>query len=208
MKRKYQLINPNNARITIDYKNKEEPVKFDYVMFENPYRISIGSFLSAWWSTPYLYVVIALCTIAAGISYGMHGLTDEQTLQPYLFNIWLLILFIPPLILGLLFGNKKIWLKHLPDVQFKYLNGKHYNKTFEPKEVLNNQVNIPLFKNIGLDYHATQEMSKYLERVEIKEHDFKLVEGKKITDPQPYLWKATFYFSKKPLTGQIHCRFK
>ncbi len=65
-----------------------------------------------------------------------------------------------------------------------------------------------MFSNVGLDYEAEKEFSKYLTRVQIKEHDFNMLTRTKKKKPNIYLWKATFYFKQKPKTGKLEVRFK
>ena len=86
------------------------------------------------------------------------------------------------------------------------------------------QLELPLFKNIYLDYEATEEFGKYLERVEIREHPFnelikkgiKRSERKKNKKMKKrnvkkikniWIWKATFFFSKQPKKGQLEIRW-
>lgn len=87
---------------------------------------------------------------------------------------------------------------------------RHYSTIFTqvPKE---KYLEIPLFKNVWLDYNATGEFSKYLTEVDIREHPFKVIShlGRKANEkPNTYLWRARFYFSKIPKDGQLEVEFK
>ena len=63
------------------------------------------------------------------------------------------------------------------------------------------------FNNIFLDYKATEEFAKYLERVEIVEHDFKVIQKRLFRKPketqQDSVWTAKFYFTKIPKKGYL-----
>lgn len=97
---------------------------------------------------------------------------------------------------------KNNWIKKkIPSIN-KVLGGRGYMKTFNqiPKSKV---IELPLFKNIYLDYNATEDFSKYLQRVEIREHEFDYVQrsrSKKIKNKKKniYLWNAKFYFSQSP----------
>jgi len=106
--------------------------------------------------------------------------------------------------------KQKWYQKSFPEWN-KTLSGRGYEATF--KKVPDNKIiEIPLFKNIYLDYKATKQFSKYLERVEIKEHPFDRVhkkKGKKTTRKRNIvLWYAKFYFSEVPKSGKLEVFFK
>ena len=100
----------------------------------------------------------------------------------------------------------KWYQKIIPEYNAR-LSGRSYYKII--KEVPANKiVEIPLFKNVKLDYNAEGEFSKYLERVEIREHPFSkgiLKKGKikKKTGNNYILWYAKFYFKEIPKGGQL-----
>lgn len=81
-------------------------------------------------------------------------------------------------------------------------------------EVPNKQyIEIPLFRNVSLDYEAHGEFSKYLEYFEIKEHPFNsyLIKSngtKKKKRKNIQLWYARFYFKENPSFGYLEVRFK
>ena len=89
---------------------------------------------------------------------------------------------------------KKIVIRH---------NGAIFRKC--PK---NKIIEIPLFRNVYLDYNAEDDFSRYLSKVEIKEHPFSRIlkqkKGKILKKTRhPYLWKAQFIFSKVPKKGKL-----
>lgn len=54
-----------------------------------------------------------------------------------------------------------------------------------------------------LSYKASGDFSKYLQRVEIREHDFNY-NGEKTQ----WLWKAKFVFSEVPKSGTLMEKFR
>jgi hypothetical protein len=103
--------------------------------------------------------------------------------------------------------------KHFPEIN-KSLRNKHYLAIF--KEVPRNKIiELPLFSNIYMDYETEDDFDKYLQEVEIKEHDFKVIKRKKklfkkVSEeyvPNVYLWKAVFKFSKRPKNGYLVIRW-
>jgi hypothetical protein len=73
---------------------------------------------------------------------------------------------------------------------------------------------VPLFHNVRLDYHAHGEFSDYLTKVEIKNHDFDMMKWdrkKKIPkkiEKNFVLFSCKFYFSEIPKTGDLEVWFK
>lgn len=114
----------------------------------------------------------------------------------FLFYSFLLIKF---------YSKTKIGNKIFPGAS-KLFADAHFSVVFNkvPKD---KKIEIPLFQNIYLDYKATKEFSKYLTKMEIREHPFNRIirKGrKKIRKKrQVSLWKATFYFSEIPKDGNL-----
>ena len=102
----------------------------------------------------------------------------------------------------------------MPEIQKKLALFPFQIRYYKQIRKLNSKVfEIPQFSNIFLDYKATKEFSKYLERVEIKEWSFevwqKTIFTKKKTLLIPdSLWKARFYFNKIPKNGKLEIWFK
>ena len=82
-----------------------------------------------------------------------------------------------------------------------------YKKEFN--RINKKTVEIPLFENVMLHYIAEKDYSKQLEKIEIKEHPFKVVNkiGSKKQKANEYLWKALFTFSKIPRDGKLTVYF-
>jgi hypothetical protein len=112
---------------------------------------------------------------------------------------------------------RKNWLKIIYPKFQKLLSKRSssYLAIFFPKDVKNNKIEIPMFQNIFLDYDASEDFSKYLESIEIKEHPFNIIRRinnklKKKTKlfPNEWLWKAEFKFSKKPKICKLVVEFQ
>lgn len=86
------------------------------------------------------------------------------------------------------------------------------NKAIFKKIPDNLIIEIPFFKNVQMDYNATGDFSKYLKRVEIKEHLFNrvLVRRGKIKKRKKNIayWYARFYFSQTAKKGKLEVMFK
>jgi hypothetical protein len=108
--------------------------------------------------------------------------------------------------------------KHTPELA-KKMTWPRYMATFK-KCPLNKIIEIPLFHNVFLDYdtgNPNTEFSRYLQRVEIREHPFdRLVKksGFFKRQKQKYkkkhnisLWKARFIFKEVPKTGKLEVRW-
>lgn len=112
-------------------------------------------------------------------------------------------------------GNRKF-----PEIN-KKLHDSKYSAEFFPQDfpVTGNTIEIPLFKNMYMDYEATGDFSEYLEKIEIIEHPFKrhikkgLPFSKKRKHPLKktniYLWKTIFTFKEgcRPQTGSLIMRW-
>lgn len=101
----------------------------------------------------------------------------------------------------------------VPYINDRLGGGKMYYKKFESvgeSKVLE----VPLFHNVRLDYHAHGEFSDYLTRVEIKNSDFDMMlwdKKKKIPkkiEKNFVLFSCKFYFSEIPKVGDLEVWFK
>ena len=93
----------------------------------------------------------------------------------------------------------------------KLLSDARFSAEFTPEMVpANNIVEIPLFKNIYMDYEATDDFSEHLQKISIVEHPFNrlIKKGKKIEKKvNVYLWKVIFEFKDKPNTGFLKIKW-
>lgn len=191
---KYQLENPNNARVYIDYR-KENKVNFEYVGKDNQFKIVFNLWLKLWIKYP-LYVIPV---------FSIFPLAFVNSLEVKLIGLFLCFfsMFGIPLVLTYI-TLKTEMIKQIPHLQT--IGSTKYKVELIPEDLKENKFEIPLFKNILMDYIATEEFSKYLERVEIIEHPFNLyIKNKK--KPNQFLWKGIFYFSEKPKTGELKIIF-
>jgi hypothetical protein len=109
------------------------------------------------------------------------------TLFILIFSVILLIfvfLFLNKLVTRLLLKSKryKNWFPSAQANGVLFKRGKKKYQVFKPKDVINNEVLIPYFSNVELDYKTTGDFNKYLKRIIIREDNFKeyLVKNKKI----------------------------
>lgn len=217
-KQKYQLENPNNARIFIDYKNKKKPVRFEYVGKNSLFKQIFSPLFILWIYLNLILVFIILIIVGNVLIIYNHDKISEETqeqinMEKVLPLIALLLTYILyvigiPIVATLMFCKNKKLLKLMPKINY-ILSPIAWSVNFKPEQVKDNKVEIPMFKNVGLDYNATKEFSKYLERVEVTEHEFNMFVGRgRKKKPQEYLWKAVFYFSEQPKTGELYVEFK
>jgi|WetSurMetagenome_2_1015567.scaffolds.fasta_scaffold24712_9 hypothetical protein len=91
----------------------------------------------------------------------------------------------------------------------KWIYNKHFSAEFT--ECPDNlKIELPLFKNIYMDYDAEEEFADYLIKVDIVPHDVKYLKGRKKKKeklPNVYLWKCIFTFSQKPTKGVLKVNF-
>lgn len=128
----------------------------------------------------------------------------------------LLFIFLPPILIY--FPFKRYWANVFPKFQAGGISGKLV--IFKPKDIRKKEedyyfVEIPLFRNVMLDYDAKKDFSKYLSYFEIREYNFKYIKGKTMEkamkskkEVNEDLWYARFYFSKKPVEGELRVLFK
>jgi hypothetical protein len=174
---------------------------------EGFYESLSESWLSNWISsqkTPFLMVLssLSLLLIVPAFAFVLFGL---------MYGIGWLLQKIP--------GVNKLNNKAIPEIN-KLMTSSKYSATFK-KCPETKTIEIPLFKNVFMDYRTTKEFSKYLQKVEIKEHPFssvstkhgwKRIEGQKIKkykkEHNIWLWKATFTFKEVPKKGFLEVRWK
>lgn len=124
---------------------------------------------------------------------------------------WLAILLSKLLTMFLV--KNKWFINNVPKINAWSPSGRLNYKRFTPEEIKDDLVaELPFFSNVILDYRASGEFGKYLERMEITEHDFWYgkIKRKKLTGRKRNIseWRAKFYFSKKPKTGYLDLYWK
>ena len=94
------------------------------------------------------------------------------------------------------------WLpKHMAGSKNK---GKRYNK-FKPKDVLDNTIVVPNFKNIELDYKTEGDFNKYLNKIFIREYRINKIKKGKVGKEKVdnFTWYAIFTFTQAPKNGYL-----
>ncbi len=245
MVKKYNGDSCKNARIKIDYNGLKPKVNFSYPDKKNQETSSMFPTIMGIWFLIFCFVfigysfaleedeeVIDLSNYGVCNSYYINksietcefreGKTDFDLLVygfktdwnlEYLF--FLLILIGPPFLIY--FPFRTYWANVFPKHQARGLLGKLV--IFKSKDIKKEGkkyfVEIPLFKNILLEYEAKKDFSKYLSYFEIREYNFKYIKGKTIKKAMKskksvneYLWYARFYFKKKPIDGKLVVLFR
>ncbi len=108
--------------------------------------------------------------------------------------------------------KQKWYQKWLPKYQaegFLKRKKKKYIK-FLPEDIENNMVEIPLFKNVELDYKTDGDFSDKLERIKIREHQHNEYKKGKVGKKKVeiFKWYARFYFKTKPKNGYLEVIFQ
>ncbi len=234
----YKDIIPANANIEIEY-GKESKVKFSYpinwtyrkavlhrafptilTFFMLAFMKLLSFILWAFILPLWIYVLVI-----KNIDIALYNETTNAIIQiaTFLFNhsdlivdilgIFFLFSFMFPFILAL---NKNLLSVVMPKAGYysTVLIGKSKEKIFITKDMENNRCIIPNFKNIFLNYKATEDFGKYLKKVKILSYDFKFHirlrfgfffhHSKKNND---LIYYAVFEFTEKPLNGYLECKY-
>ena len=225
----YQARNPSNARITIDYENKKNPVKFSYPNKKSEYKIILGCIRAIWWKTffvigmPLIFLflifftnqlvvidspeVLSNSTTTININAGNSDLIGNLTLK--LFLSYLIMAFFPPYLIAKILSKNEKFIAIMPKFSkfvMTFPSGNYYTKTI--KKINSKEFKLEYFGNIFLDYEATGEFSKYLKEIKIYECDYDVVYVKGLfrkrrVERQDSLWKAKFIFKEIPKKGQL-----
>lgn len=217
----YNGKSPRNARIKIDYTGECPSVQFKYPR-KDGYTGSLSNLFMYFWGILNLLFVIFL----EGTP-GMLLIKDSlikfyfeiglEATQHGLMNILLATFFIviPGVLIWGFIKNKvnsyypiyQAWLAKKKYVEFKVKDIKISNIN-GGEEIY---IEIPYFENVVLSYEATKDFSKYLDVMEIREHNFKIEErykDKKVKKQNEWYWNAKFYFNKVPKNGKLNVVFK
>jgi hypothetical protein len=119
-------------------------------------------------------------------------------------SIVLIVYYGFPILLSHLVINTKIGKSSYPKAMAFLRNKNFYTKITECSK--NKIIEIPLFENVYMDYYAKGDFYKYLGEVIIKEHDFKMWEGRR-WKKNVHLWKAIFKFDKQPKEGFLEIKW-
>ena len=221
---KYADSLPINARITVDYtKPNNADVKFEYPLKERNIRK---------WALTFIFPVVLITwvfIVCFGVLIGFVGyavyiiltnldkifsaelpetafLLSELLVALSQFTLACVAAFAPPLLISFYIGYHydkfKYWFPKFQAFVVRFLPSSHFH-TFVVDELKEPVFEIPLFKNVVLTYEASDDFSKYLQRVEIREHDFQY-KGEKTQ----WLWRAKFVFSEIPKSGMLIGKFR
>lgn len=213
---KYADSLPINARITIDYTKPNNDVKFEYPVNDGNIKKWVLSFIF-----PSIFLVWVFICIFIYMGYSVvtnlgtiYSVEIPETtvillellLSLSAFALALIVAFAPPILLSFYIGYNyskfKFWFPKFQAGVFHFLNANHFH-TFVVDELKEPIFEIPLFKNVILTYEASGDFSKYLQKVEIREHDFQYKDEK-----TQWLWKAKFIFSEVPKSGKLIGKFQ
>lgn len=232
----YKDYIPANARIVVNYRAKEK-VKFSYPIEWTYWKavrkralpvviqficmiiikvlLYVGIFV-----VPYFLINLYLNPVVRYVEAHYSTLDLSLILRfalPIFFVEVFIILIIPVIITIYLALDKDrlgCWIPRL-GYYSALMVGRLKEKTFEVGDVLENKVIIPNFSNVFLEYECNGGFDKYLERIEIIEYPFSykirkfffpyLRKFKK--EKNDYEFRAVFYFSKKPLKGDMNVIF-
>jgi len=136
--------------------------------------------------------------------------------------LFLLLLFINAFWISKLMINTKWGNRYYPELN-KKMHDAHYSAEFTAANfpVDKNIIEIPLFKNMYMDYDATGDFAEQLIKVSIIEHPFNRLVKKGlprlfrkkddskniIKKTNVYLWKCVLEFKDKPKDGQLVLRW-
>lgn len=213
----YQELNPSNARIFIDYTNKKKPVRFEYPKKKSAFRICFSTFFFVYF---FLNIMTIIAIVIITQLYDILSTETFVSVSSSSIDIILSVLIIGgyfiflPMVLSLIIITNPTLLQRMPEINKKISSifslGVSYYKKIDK---LNKKTfEIPMFANVFLDYKATEDFSEYLQKVTIKELDFK-VEKRGFFRRKPKIiniddvWHAIFYFSKVPKKGQLEVWF-
>jgi Na+-transporting methylmalonyl-CoA/oxaloacetate decarboxylase gamma subunit len=148
-------------------------------------------------------------------------LSMNRTLFITVQGVGLMIIFIILTILntfwvGKVFRDTNWGHRKFPELN-KKLHDAKYSAEFFPQDFpANNIIEIPLFKNMYMDYEATGDFAEHLQKISIIEHPFfrhvkKGLPFRKrkniIKKPNVYLWKCIVEFKDKPKDGSLILRW-
>jgi hypothetical protein len=210
-----QEQNPNNARVFIDYNNKSK-ARFEYVD-------KTSQILHLYVTFAYIYIgiffIIYIGYTLAFLFDSLFKIKQNEIIQNFtqenMFSIiFVLLVIILPLITSLIFRYNKKLIRFMPKINL-FIHSFPFNTHYYSKieKVEDKIVEIPMFQNIFLDYEATEEFSRYLDKVSIVEYPLNKItrnifnkNNTKIGRKYDY-WKAIFEFNEIPKSGYLEIHY-
>lgn len=185
---------PVNNCVTVDYDNRK--VFFEPIGHRNLFSLYVQ------FSTPLFLLELCQILIVFGIISIWCGLIPEF-LYSQILTIFIQI-FVCSLTLLFFILSLHFWIPRWRKEYFPLLNFKISKMFFMEKSLVinpeilhDNKFIIPSFDNIGLEYEASKDFSKFLRRIEVRN----IFVG---TDE---FWQCIFVFRKKPKSGELSIKY-
>lgn len=213
---------PVNARVSIDYSKGEPKIRFGY-----PRKPTRKDVVRQNAGTGIFFYLSLILLVFLPISYLIQVSQEEingfdKSTMMIIICFYLIIKILPIGIFKLdeflarYYTRWKWYQKFQPKFQAwkQRANKKRaYYAKFKKEDIKNNEIEIPLFKNIKLEYKTSGDFSNKLLKIDIREHDFleKVIVKKKPDKKsmkQVWLWKAKFKFRELPKDGYMEVWFK
>lgn len=205
--KKYQLENPNNCRVKIEFNKKNNPVTFEYVGTDSAFNLCFR-----FWRRFMFFNGLLIFVFIFGI---IMGILWEHRQDPKYAILWFVMLLLYwiiaygiPGVLALIFSNTRL-IKTMPYLW--NLGRTKFYADFKPEDIKDNKIEIPLYSNVFLQYEMSEDFSKYIDKIDIVEHPFNIIVRKgwkkRELKRNEFLWKATFYFNGKIKKGLLKTEF-
>ena len=220
MKKKYKDNLPANARIDINYKTgnvyfgyPEKPTKKG--MFSNIYSLCLVLWLLLNLSFLLLYFGIVWLinmqtTNITTMGFTTNIITELKYTLKFLAVISVIMIYpfgIPFLFAVEMYSNYgKRYAEWFPKVNFWITKLFNRYKKIKINNLDSKSFEIPMFKNIILDYKLEGDFAKHINNIKVEEHPFKHISWKK-EKTNNSLWKATFTFDETPKTGSMEVSY-
>ncbi len=228
LKGKYNGISPVNARVSINYKNKEDPVRFEYINPDKENKVIFSTLFMIWieitlkiilFPIALIFLVYLIFSALPSSPFTLPVIKPAFSSESIRYLFYLLIILnyflLPPLLAFLITKSNRKLLKYFPKLNY-YLHRTEDDEFFADFTSSESKIiEIPLFHNVKMDYKAEGDFSKYLEKVHIIEHPFrfKRVKGgffrkrRYSEELNDELWKSQFIFSEIPKKGRLRVWF-
>lgn len=217
---------PENAEVVVDYLlPPNERVEFNYpvkrTFAQSFWHGLYSSYFRTWFvANAYLIWTIMIGAIGFIVGYDLiyiikqpldTTINSDPTSLIYT-GIILFYIFGVPLLASLFSLRNKLYLTMVPKMNYtcSKITGYLKKKTVNQNEIKDNRYIIPLFRNIYLDWKATEDFGKYLTSVKVIAipNDFEYLTRKnKIPNKNESDFQAVFTFSQKPQNGNMNIIF-
>lgn len=207
---------PLNARITVDYAKGK--VRFSYPRRVDHKRARKNAFVQLYcvfllsWMMVNGIGAIVYMIVSVGFQLAAEPLVIDwgAFLQGTLYGLGVLVYVSGPPFLAtyIIVRSEKLMARLFPKLNAQFarvLQGGAYEAVF--RRTSSKTVEIPLFRNVALDYKAVGEFGQNLERIEIREHPFVIRRRNGRTEPNDRLWKAVFLFKRDCNSGYLKVSF-